>query len=124
MSLETKSLIAVSLWVKDLPRSVHFYRDVIGLELLPHHGSHPTLKIGDTHLAIIQCEEDTPKIPNEPRWPILAFTIPDLDAATDKLQAHDIELPWGIESSNQARYVMFHDPDGYLLEIAELSVGD
>lgn len=117
---DRQSLIVVSLWVKNLPISVHFYRDAIGLELLPHHGNHPALKIGDTHLVIIQGEDDIPKFPSEPRWPILALRVPDLDAAVQRLRAHHIELPWGIERSAQARYVMFHDPDGYLLEIAEL----
>lgn len=115
-----QSLMVVSLWVKNLPVSVHFYRDAIGLELLSHHGNHPALKIGDTHLVIIQGRDVIPKFPPEPRWPILALRVPDLDAAVQRLRAHNIELPWGIERSAQARYVMFHDPDGYLLEIAEL----
>ena len=34
-------LAVISLWAEDVPAAAHFYRDVIGLKLLPHHAGDP-----------------------------------------------------------------------------------
>jgi hypothetical protein len=36
-----------------------------------------------------------------------------------KLQSHGVSLPWGMESNASSRWVMFHDPEGNLLELVE-----
>jgi predicted enzyme related to lactoylglutathione lyase len=48
---------------------------------------------------------------------LYAFKVQDLDAAVERLVAHNIELPWGIEGSGSSRWVMFHDPAGNLIEL-------
>lgn len=42
----------ISLWAEDVPTTAHFYRDVIGLHLLPHHGGSPHFEINGTYLVI------------------------------------------------------------------------
>jgi hypothetical protein len=34
--------------------------------------------------------------------------------------AHGVELPWGIETSEQARWVILRDPAGNFIELAQL----
>ncbi len=35
------TLAVVTLWAEDVAQTAHFYRDVIGLRMLPHHGDRP-----------------------------------------------------------------------------------
>ena len=37
----------------------------------------------------------------------------------EKLQTHEVNLPWGVESNASSRWVMFRDPEGNLIELAE-----
>ena len=48
-------LAVVTLWAEDVPTTAHFYRDVIGLDLMPHHGQRPAFDLGHgTHLVILR----------------------------------------------------------------------
>jgi catechol 2,3-dioxygenase-like lactoylglutathione lyase family enzyme len=49
----------------------------------------------------------------------VAFAVDDLEAAVERLRAHGVSLPWGVEEDAGARWVMFHDPAGNLIELAE-----
>ena len=44
-------IAVVSLWAEDVPRTVHFYRDVIGLKLMPHHGAQPAFEVNGVYLT-------------------------------------------------------------------------
>lgn len=106
----------VSLWAEDVPALAHFYRDVIGLELLPHHGERPHFDVNGMYLTIVKgapCSAPT-------RFPFVALAVDDLDEAVARLCAHHIELPWGIESNAGSRWVMFHDPAGNLIELVQM----
>ncbi len=107
-------LAVISLWAENVVATAHFYRDVIGLRLLPHHGDRPHFDLGGTYLTILK---GTPN-PAPTRFPIAAFAVDDLDAAIDRLRAHRVELPWGIEEDAGSRWVMLYDPAGNLIELA------
>ena len=36
-AFKTGNLIVITLWAPDIPKMVHFYRDVLGLDLLLDH---------------------------------------------------------------------------------------
>lgn len=113
-----KNIAVVSLRAENLPEAVHFYRDVLGLSLLPYHaGGRPHFKIGGVYLVILS---GTPQPAGQERFPALAFAVDDLEAAAANLTAHQVELPWGIESDGPGRWVMFHDPAGNLLELVQV----
>lgn len=112
-------IAVVSLWTQDVSRTVHFYRDVIGLELLPHHGEQPAFEVNGVYLTILHGNPLYPENPVPPRFPLLAIAVDELDAAIDKLRAHEVEMMWGIEESEHSRWVMFYDPGGNLIELVE-----
>jgi hypothetical protein len=56
----------------------------------------------------------------EPCFPMVAFAIPELDTAIEKLHLHEVDLPWGVETNAAGQWVMFHDPEGNLVELVEL----
>ncbi|MCX6036263.1 MAG: hypothetical protein NTV38_15040 [Chloroflexi bacterium] len=107
------------MWAEDVPATAHFYREVVGLNIMPHHaGDRPYFDLEGCALAIVRGRPALPPDP-EPRFPVVAFSIPDLDTAIKKLRLHAVDLPWGVETNSASRWVMFHDPAGNLVEIVE-----
>ena len=88
-----KSIAVVSLWAEDVSQATHFYRDVLKLPALPHHGEQrPHFRVGETILTIL---EGTPAVrqPNDPGYfPAFAIAVDDLDAALAQLQHHNFPL--------------------------------
>jgi catechol 2,3-dioxygenase-like lactoylglutathione lyase family enzyme len=112
-------IAVVSLQAEDVPAAVHFYRDVVGLPLQDHFtGDHPHFELGCTTLTILRGRPDLTPDP-EPRFPVMAFSIPNLDEALVRLRSSGVELPWGVETNATGRWIMFHDPAGNLIEMVE-----
>lgn len=112
-------LAVISLWAEDVPATAHFYRDVIGLRLLPQHGDRPHFDLGGIYLTILKGKPRPPENPTPPRFPSVAFAVDDLDTAVERLRTHSVALPWGIEEDADSRWAMFHDPAGNLIELAQ-----
>jgi catechol 2,3-dioxygenase-like lactoylglutathione lyase family enzyme len=112
-------LAVVSILAEDVPATAHFYRDVIGLRLLPHHGERPHFDLGGIYLTIVKGHPIPAQTSTSDRFPLIAFAVEDLDVAMARLRAHHVELPWGIEADTNSRWVMFHDPAGNLIELVQ-----
>jgi catechol 2,3-dioxygenase-like lactoylglutathione lyase family enzyme len=113
-------IAVVSLWAEDVPAVAHFYRDAIGLRLLAHHShERPHFDLGGAYLVILKGRPQSALNPLPLRFPLVALAVPDLDGAVDRLRAHGVELPWGIEEGTDSRWVMFHDPAGNLIELLQ-----
>jgi catechol 2,3-dioxygenase-like lactoylglutathione lyase family enzyme len=113
-------LAVVSLRASDMQAMIRFYRDVVGLALLPHHGHRPAFDLGHGAYLVIVQEQPGPHRETAPaRFPDIAFAVADLDEAVEHLQEQGVELPWGIQAGLGARWVEFHDPAGYLIEFAQ-----
>lgn len=52
---------------------------------------------------------------------MVAFSIPELEPAIEKLHLHGVDLPWGMETNAADRWVMFRDPAGNLVELVEFN---
>ena len=119
MSVEMiKGIEVICLWAEDVPKTAHFYRDVLGLELLPdHHAGRPHFRVGGVYLTILKGKPHPAEDSDPSRFPLFAFRVNDLDEAVKRLQAHGVDLPWGVEDRGGSRWVMFHDPAGNLIEL-------
>ena len=114
-------LAVVTLWTEDVPTTVHFYRDVLGLDLLPDHSHMPAFDLGNgTHLVIAKGQPFPPRHPERPHFPTIALAVQDLDQAIDHLESCGVKLPWGIQAGQDTRWVVFCDPAGNLVELAQL----
>jgi catechol-2,3-dioxygenase len=112
-------IAVVSLWAEDVLSCAHFYRDVIGLTLLPHHGERPHFDLSGSYLTILKGRPTTAQEAEPARFPLLAIAVDDLDDAIERLRRHEVPLPWGIESNAASRWVMFSDPAGNLIELVQ-----
>jgi catechol 2,3-dioxygenase-like lactoylglutathione lyase family enzyme len=113
-------LAVVSLRTNDLPGTLHFYREVVGLTGLAHHGHRPAFDLGNgLYLVLIESAGQPAQPAAGERFPVLAFAVADLDGAVEQLRQHNIEMPWGIEQDEHNRWVQFYDPGGNLIELAQ-----
>jgi catechol 2,3-dioxygenase-like lactoylglutathione lyase family enzyme len=123
-ALKPGHVLVYSLWTEDVPATVHFYRDVIGLELIPGHGQHPTFGLGHgAHLVIVQGQRALVENTGHSHFPQIAFIVDDLDAFVAHLESHGVALPWGIRDGHGMRWVVFRDPAGNLIELAQPDSG-
>ncbi|MBU7018641.1 MAG: VOC family protein [Theionarchaea archaeon] len=123
MSISKPNHIAViSLWAEDVPAAVHFYRDIIGLQVLhsPHHKK-PHFDVGGTYLTILK-GKPIPAQDAEPSYfPLIAFTVDDLDSAVERLRAHHVTLPWEVSEGTDSRWIKFYDSAGNLIELVQFT---
>jgi catechol-2,3-dioxygenase len=113
----------VALWASDVPACAQFYREVVGLYQVPSHGNIPHFRIGGTYLVLMQGQPTPAQNATPERFPLLALATDDLDGALARLKARQVELPWGVEADANARWVMFHDPGGNLVELVQSASG-
>jgi catechol 2,3-dioxygenase-like lactoylglutathione lyase family enzyme len=114
-------IAVVSLWAEDVAATAHFYRDVIGLKFVPHHaGDRIHFDLDGCILTIVPGRPALPPDP-EPRFPVVAFSVAQLDKVVETLRLHRVDLPWGVETNAASRWVMFHDPAGNLVELVEFN---
>jgi catechol 2,3-dioxygenase-like lactoylglutathione lyase family enzyme len=128
MSIEVRG-VCVLLQVFDMPTSVHFYRDMLGFEIVqtttPREGDQfdwGLLKLNETYVMLNTAyeQDDRPEQPDSARIAAhsdtcLYFSCPDVDAAYQHLRSQGVDaeepkiVPWGSKQC----YV--RDPDGYQL---------
>ena len=110
--------------VRDMQRSVAFYREVLGLEIVNDFGANVTLTGGvslqtlETWKDFIGAEEEDISLKN--RAGELYFVAEDMDAFWQRLQTADAELVHPLREHGWGqRVVRFYDPDGHIIEVGE-----
>lgn len=124
MSLRVDGLTTL-IQVFDMPRALHFYRDLLGFEVVQR--SQPSdacgwalLRLGGASLMLNTAydEGERPAEPDPARQrahddTILYFSCPDLDGAHAFLRSQGLDVPAPKTSHYGMRQIYFHDPDGY-----------
>ncbi len=115
-----KRLAAVALWVEDFISVLHFYQDILGLDLISHHGDVPQFQVGDGILVLVKG-----KLPHAidafpAEFPLVAFEVNDLNKIADTFTAENVELLSGIEERRDSRWIKVRDPAGNLIELVEI----
>jgi len=119
--VELRRLDHVSLNVGDRPRSIAWYRDVLGLERrgTPHRDDWPVF-MGDfgACVALFQAQVESPNRARESTGlRHVAFMVgrDDLAAAQERLRERGVEFRF--EDHGNAHSVYFSDPDGNVIEL-------
>ena len=109
----------IAVWAEDVAACAHFYRAVLGLNLLAHHESRPHFKVDGIYFRILKGKPAPAQNPDPERFPLFALSVESLNEMVTRLERHGVALPWGIEKNAGERWVMFHDPAGNLIELVE-----
>jgi glyoxylase I family protein len=117
----------ISFPVRDLERSVHFYRDVLGLAPIPRPDlPFPGAWLGSNgiqvHLIVPPegAPLGSPRPSLNPLGGHVAFTIADYDAVVAALHAAGIET---LEAGREIGQLWVRDPDGHLIELIASRAG-
>ena len=129
MAIEVRGL-APLLQVYDMPTSVHFYRDLLGFEVVmtsPKLGGHPDrfhwalLRLGEAELMLntaYEFDSERPAVPDRARNAAhddtgLFFGCPDVDAAYEELRSKGVPVKPPTVAPYGMKQLGLHDPDGY-----------
>ncbi|HLO30206.1 MAG TPA: VOC family protein [Anaerolineales bacterium] len=114
-----KQISVASLWTDDVPATVRFYNEVIGLRLCScqtFHMDPPHFDVGGSYLAILNGKSVLTE--DSETFPVVALAVDDLDSAIERLKAHHVELLKDVQEDQASRWVFFRDPGGNLIELA------
>ncbi len=122
MKLAMKYII---LYVNDFEKTMHFYKDILGLTVKMQQGTYVEFDTGSTTLSINTRQSvkeeiglDVPDSSSSTQTFEVGFVVEDVPAAIDKLRSQGISIikepvtkPWG----QTVAYIA--DPDGHYIEI-------
>jgi catechol 2,3-dioxygenase-like lactoylglutathione lyase family enzyme len=119
--------LAPLLQVFDMPASIHFYRDVLGFELVTtsqpgDHFGWALLRLNGIDLMLNTAYEDDrrPPAPDPARVAAhadtaLFFGLEDLDGGYRRLRAHGLDVKEPVITHYGMKQLYVKDPDGYNL---------
>jgi catechol 2,3-dioxygenase-like lactoylglutathione lyase family enzyme len=124
---ELRFVVTHTIIVKDIRRSVAFYRDVLG-GTVPAEGAPALLRLGNIWLII-----NGGGGPTDDKPEVVASPPPDLNVLSGflNLRVSDIQRYYELWSSRGARFITepkvhknelrcyMRDPDGYLIEVGQ-----
>ncbi len=123
--LIARGMSHVSFPVRDLARSLAFYRDLLGFAEIPRPelgvpGS--WLQAGDAQVHLIAGVEGLPlgappPVLN-PAAQHVAFRIDDYQATVDRLRSHDVQV---LETGPATGQMWVQDPDGHVIELIAIA---
>ena len=120
-----KKLLHTRYRVRDLEKTVSFYKDVLGLKELRRHtsdrGSHLVfLKApeGDVEIEICKFDQSGP-VAVGPDLTHLAFEVDDLEKFAREAAAKGYPLSDGPHSTGSSKIAFIHAPEGYEVELIE-----
>lgn len=116
-SFTVRELNHVALDVSDVPASVRFYRDVLGLPELPRPDfgfPGAWFRLGVTQELHLIGQRDRPV---GQRAGHFALLVSDSDAAAARLRAAGVEFRGPKPRPDGAMQVFTHDPDGNVIEL-------
>ena len=114
-NVKVKSFSWVGISTENFDRSMHFFRDLLGLDVWVESEHQAILKTASGQ----QLEIFGGKGPKQERAasPVVAFEVDNIEAAREELRAADIELIGDIERWNGFAWQYFRSPDGHVFEI-------
>lgn len=116
MTPTIEKISAITFRVINMKASVHFYGDVLDMELLygGERASFSSLRASDSASAILNLEEGV----SIPQWGRLIFHVMDVDAFWTHLRQKGFDPEVPQDAPRGERYFHMRDPDGHELSFA------
>jgi predicted enzyme related to lactoylglutathione lyase len=120
------TLIWAGLYVEDLEKSIAFYQDVLGFNLVRRGKNLAKFELaGGMSFELLSGGKLTPEAKGPERQSlVLGFRVADLGAAMRELSAKGVHFIGDISEYKGQRWVEFMDLEGNRLEIKEIATGD
>ena len=110
--------------VSDMDKSISFYQDVLGMEVIeqktsPRGSKLVFLKFPDMDCELELCSFSGSGSVHVPEDLVhLAFEVDDLEVCIEKLNAAGVPITEGpLETSNGTKFIFTEDPDKYEIEL-------
>ena len=119
--MKVTGLHSIVLHVRDLDRSVRFYRDALGLELTGVEGGVTMLRAGAARIVLHPADREHPsdgQMRAEPGGQTLTFEVDNPDDWIPRLAARGIAIFQGPLDQLWGRVVFVKDPDGRVVGLA------
>ncbi len=125
-SLKAKSIDHVNMKVKNLEQSVEFYKNLFGFEIKqeanPNKLDAPSKIIGND--AIKLCLYEDPQMSPEGGIAHFGFNVVNFNEIIEKCKELEVEILYdGPIEWEQSKSVYIKDPNGYEIELGEVSGG-
>lgn len=105
----------VGVSTDDFDRSIHFFRDLLGLEVWVQGEEQAILKTAFGQQLEVFGRGNRDK--QLTATPVVAFEVDDLEAAREELRLAGIELIGEIGRWNGFAWQYFRSPDGHIFEL-------
>ena len=110
--------------VSDMDKSISFYQDVLGMEVIEQKTSPRGSKLVFLKFPDMDCELELCSFPDSGSVHVpedlvhLAFEVDDLKVCIEKLNAAGVPITEGpLETSNGTKFIFTEDPDKYEIEL-------
>jgi len=110
--------------VSDMDKSISFYQDILGMEVIEEKTSPRGSKLVFLKFPGTDCDLELCSFPNSGLVHVpedlvhLAFEVENLEDCINRLNAAGIRITEGpLESSNGTRFIFIEDPDKYEIEL-------
>ena len=110
--------------VSDMDKSISFYKDILGMEVIEEKTSPRGSKLVFLRFPGTDCNLELCSFPNSGLVHVpedlvhLAFEVENLEASISRLNAAGIPITEGpLESSSGTRFIFTEDPDKYEIEL-------
>jgi lactoylglutathione lyase len=110
--------------VSDMDKSISFYQDILGMEVIEQKTSPRGSKLVFLKFPGMDCELELCSFPDSGSVHVpedlvhLAFEVDDLEVCIDKLNAAGVLITEGpLESSSGTKFIFTEDPDKYEIEL-------
>ena len=116
MAMTVEKISAITFRVANMPASVRFYRDVLGMEIIygGEDGCFSSLRTKDVKDPILNLEQGGPVA----HWGRMIFYVADVNAFWAYLRGKGFTPETPRDASWGERYFHMSDPDGHELSFA------
>jgi len=111
-------LTTIMLIVKDMDRSVAFYRDVVGLSVEMHTPFWSSLSAGNISLGLHPESEHAKVAPGT--GCTFGFEVDDIQVTVQQLKAKGVGIQLEPKREEFGWLAVFTDPDGYAVQLAQV----
>ena len=109
----------VMIVVRDMERSVAFYRDVLGLKLLIHQDNWSQFDAGNILIGLHPDGEEVKVSPTTGMS--IGIYVDDVDKAVAEIRRRLARIAVGPRPEPFGRWALLFDPDGYSIQIIEMA---